>query len=122
MKIITIKGHKVLLDNDDWLRLCGEHWKIQTRKDEAIYFCCNKIITLHGEKTRRTIYMHRAIMAPPYGLDLPKNKHVHHKNGFFDMRKEMLVILDKGEHCNYHCNNVNNEQVLPEKPNDDIPI
>jgi len=97
-RTLKIKEHTVLLDISDYVRLCSYKWKVRTSKDGGIYFCVNKTLKHNGVKKRYTIYLHRAIMCPPYGLDLLKKEEVHHKNGYFDMRKESLEILTRAEH------------------------
>lgn len=81
MKVLKVQDCEVLLDDYDWLRLCRIKWKIRTPKDGAKYICCNKWVTLQdGCRAKKTIYLHRAISCPPYGLDLPPDIEVHHKN------------------------------------------
>lgn len=113
-KTLTIGQHTVLLDHDDWLRLCNYNWRVKSEKRENVptYFYITKRLTHNGIKKRWTIYMHRAIMCPPYGLDLWTVEEVHHKAGSFDMRKEKLEIVSRHEH----------NGITHRKPNDDIPI
>jgi len=81
MRILKVQDCEVLLDDYDWVRLCRIKWKIRTPKDGTKYICCNKRVTLsNGCRERKTIYLHRAVSCPPYGLDLPKDVEVHHKN------------------------------------------
>jgi hypothetical protein len=98
VKILIVEGHEVLLDDEDWLRLCYKKWRIRVPKDGIKYFCYNGTVIINGERKRRTIYLHRAVMCPPYGLDLSKNEEVHHKDDPLDNRKEMLEIVTRYTH------------------------
>lgn len=89
MKILKVGNVDVLLDDDDWLRLCRHKWRVKSHGKSYKNIARSK--TINSE--HRTIYMHREIM------DTPKGMECHHKEGnVFDNRKEMLENLTKQEH------------------------
>jgi len=100
MKTIQVDGQDVLLDDWDWLRLCHIKWRFLCPSKGVFYVVCKRQVYVPGEgKVRKTIYLHRAVMCPPYGFDLPTDMEVHHidsnpKNN----RKENLEILKRDLH------------------------
>lgn len=100
MRVLSVDGNEVLLDDFDWVRLCRYKWKIRHPRNSTLkYICVNKVKEHNGEKKRRTIYLHRAIVAPPYGLDLKPEEEVHHINGnTLDNRRENLEIMKRDKH------------------------
>ena len=89
MKILKVGDVDVLLDDDDWLRLCKYSWVVKDngRGHKSIARCKRE----NGKRV--TIYIHREVMNTPKGMD------GHHKEGnTFDNRKEMLENLTKEEH------------------------
>jgi len=98
MKTLVVDGVNVLLDDWDWLRLCRYKWRVKTVSDNGkrkyIVRDCRK----NGK--RLTIYIHRAVMNCPEGME------VHHKEGnFWDNRKEMLEVVTSIVHTNIHKKN-----------------
>jgi hypothetical protein len=103
MRILKVKDCDVLLDDGDFVRFCRLKWKIRSTKDKTAgkYICCNKRVWIQSEQRfrRKTIYLHRAIVCPPYGLDLPTNIEVHHRNGNeLDNQRNNLEKLVREEH------------------------
>ena len=97
MKTLIVEGFEVLLDDYDWLRMCRYKWKIRSPKDGVKYICRNTKIS----GRRFTVYMHRSVMCPPYGLDLPKDQEVHHKHDNpLDNRKDELEVVSRSAHNN----------------------
>lgn len=97
MKILIIKGHEVLLDNDDWLRLCHHNWQVRTNVND--YDCLYFYRRESKGKKRRTIYLHRCVVSPPDAAELTKKQESHHINGNnLDNRKVNLEIVLKDDH------------------------
>lgn len=97
MKILLIKGHEVVLDDDDWLRLCYYNWQVRTNVNgcELLYFYRRE----SKGKKRRTIYLHRSIMDPPDAANLTTEQEVHHINiNTLDNRKVNLETVLKHKH------------------------
>jgi len=89
VKILKVGNVDVLLDEEDWLRLCGYRWRIKKVDKYSSYV----VRTERRDGRHFTIYMHREIMNTPKGMEC------HHKEGnAFDNRKEMLENLTKEEH------------------------
>jgi len=98
MKILKIKQHDVLLDDDIWLRVCKYRWQIRTAKNmnDYPYFYIQKTIN----NIRKTIYLHRLVMMPPFGLELRSDQEVHHgENGPLDNQRSNLTVMLKSEHA-----------------------
>jgi len=98
MKVIIIDGNEVLLDDYDWLRLCRYKWR---RLGGTASHNCNYIVAKKRFKdgTRRTIYLHRAVMCPPYGFDLDSSQEVHHKDSSpFNNMRDNLEIMSSVQH------------------------
>jgi len=103
MRELKVQGNVVLLDDYDYVRFCHIHWKIRSTKDKNAgkYICCNKRVQVPSEYRfrRKTIYLHRAVMSSFYGLDLPTDIEVHHKNGnTLDNRRENLELMKRDKH------------------------
>ncbi len=101
MKALQIKEYTVLLDDDDWLRLCGYRWQVRKNKNGSVRFSRSTTLKHLGHVNRKKYQMHRAIYNPPYGLDLHPLQKIKNINGdYLDCRKENLHILkldNKGE-------------------------
>lgn len=100
MKTLMVDNVEVLLDDYDWLRFCKMKWHIRPPKDgENKYIRTTKIIGKGYHRKQYTIYMHRAVVDPPYGLSLPKDIEVHHiNNNVWDNRAANLQKLKRDDH------------------------
>ncbi len=88
MKILKVGNVDVLLDDWDWLRLCGYKWRI--KKCRSQYYIARDT---YKDGIHCTVYMHRVIM------DTPDDLECHHKKGnTFDNQTENLENLTKLEH------------------------
>ena len=88
MKVLVVQDVEVLLDDWDWLRLCGYKWRIKSNgKGQKCLVCVTRQL-----RKSRTIHMDRDVMKTPDGMEC------YHKEGnVFDNRKEMLENLTKDE-------------------------
>jgi hypothetical protein len=92
---MVISGYTVLLDDEDYERLKGVGYYInstQAKRDNLYYF--NRPIYVSGKRT--TTMLHRDVIGCVYG----DGKTVDHKDGnTLDCRKENLRVSTQAENC-----------------------
>ena len=111
MKILKVGDVDVLLDDEDWLRLCRYKWQVKRvgGKKGTSYIARTKRI---GKKFV-TIYMHREIM------NAPDNMEVHHDDeNPYNNQKENLKLEPKPGHTHIHNEKAKKDKLSKEKKMD----
>lgn len=87
---LNIKGHKVLIDDEDYDLIKGYSWciKSQIRNGVPQYYAFAYIKNNNHKNSRSTTYMHRFIMDAPKGIQVD---HIFHNT--LDNRKSKLRLI-----------------------------
>jgi hypothetical protein len=87
--VLTVMSRKygrfdVLIDPEDWERICEHSWWVHHGKNNYVYFATQ---VRQADGKWKTLKLHRFLMGSPAGLEVD---HIHHN--YLDLRKSELRI------------------------------